>query len=301
MKLLKLTVLLLAIGYFSGCIAAKQGGPAPQNAPANGARYTPLENRIKEIEHALGARVGVSLYEVETSESWSYKGDIRFPLMSTFKTLACAKTLLDVEQKKVSFDDSVVIEKTSLITWSPVTKHHAGQAFSLKQACAAMMIMSDNTAANIVLDKTGGPTALTAFMRSIGDAVTRLDRMEPELGEALEGDVRDTTTPNAMADSLHVLLFGDVLSKASKTQLTQWMRSNKISGSLLRSVLPDGWTIADRSGAGGHGSRGITAVVWPETQPPFIVCVYLTQTKASFDERNKAIAEIGRELFKLYE
>lgn len=105
----------------------------------------------------------------------------------------------------------------------------------------------------------------------------------------LEGDARDTTTPNAMVKSLHVLLFGNVLSDASKTQLKQWMMDNKVSDSLFRSVLPSNWAIADRSGAGGYGSRGITAVVWPETRPPLIICVYVTQTKASFDERNKRI------------
>ena len=273
----------------------------PQTGSNNEINYKSLENKIKDIEQKLGARVGVSLHDVETKkESWSYKGDLRFPLMSTYKTLACAKVLLDIEKKKMSFDSSVLIKETSLIVWSPVTKNYLEQNFSLKQACTAMMIMSDNTAANIVSGKIGGPNALTMFMRSIGDNITRLDRIEPDLNEALEGDARDTTTPNAMAKSLHILLFGDVLSDASKTQLKQWMMDNKVSDSLLRSVLPNSWAIADRSGAGGYGSRGITAVVWSAKRTPLIICIYVTQTKASFDERNKAIAEIGREIFALY-
>ncbi len=292
---------MLIIGAFLGCISSRHTEHISQIGPVNEINYKSLENRITDIEQKLGARVGVSLYDVETKkESWSYKGDSCFPLMSTFKTLACAKVLLDVEKKKVSFDSSVLIKETSLIKWSPVTKDYVSQKFTLKQACTAMMVMSDNTAANIVLEKIGGPNALTIFMRTIGDNVTRLDRIEPELGEALEGDARDTTTPNAMVKSLHVLLFGNVLSDASKTQLKHWMMDNKVSDSLFRSVLPNNWAIADRSGAGGYGSRGITAVVWSETRPPLIICVYVTQTKASFDERNKAIAEIGREIFALY-
>ena len=103
-----------------------------------------------------------------------------------------------------------------------------------------------------------------------------------------------------MVKSLHVLLFGNILSDGSKTLLKQWMMDNKVSDSLLRSVLPNNWAIADRSGAGRYGSRGITAVVWPEKHPPLVICIYVTQTKASFEERNKAIAEIGREIFELY-
>ncbi|VFQ45940.1 beta-lactamase/transpeptidase-like [Desulfoluna butyratoxydans] len=301
MKILKLTVSLLIIGILSGCIGARHEEPVSRNALENKTDVTSLTKTIADIEQALGSPVGVSIYDAKTKTTWSHHGDRRFPLMSTFKTLACAKALRDIEAGALSFDDSVVIEKTSLVTWSPVTSNHVGQAFSLKQACESMMTMSDNTAANIVLTQTGGPQALTSFARSIGDTVTRLDRMEPDLNEARKGDLRDTTTPDAMAGNLRTLVLGNELSDASKALLTNWMRGNKVSGSLLRSVLPKGWDIADRSGAGGHGSRGIAAVVWPAPEEPLVVCIYLTQTTASFEELNKSIASIGRAIFALYQ
>ena len=257
-------------------------------------------NKIEEQEHQIGARIGVAVYDVVANKLWSYNGNTRFPLMSTFKTLACAKLLADVEQGLQSFDTSTVITTSSLIEWSPITKKIIGEKMSLEQACSATMIMSDNTAANIVLTGIKGPKSLTHFMRSIGDDVTRLDRIEPDLNEAIDGDKRDTTTPNAMVTSLHTLLFGDVLSQASKIQLKQWMIDNRITGSLLRSALPKGWSIADRSGAGGFGSRGITAVVWSDKRTPLIISIYLTQTDASFAQRNKAIADIGKSIFNVY-
>jgi beta-lactamase class A len=255
---------------------------------------------IEEQERQLGARIGVSIYDVKGNKSWNYNGNTRFPLMSTFKVLACAKLLADVEKGLQSFDTSTVITANSLISWSPVTKKHVGEEISLKQACSATMIMSDNTAANFVLTGIKGPKALTKFMRSIGDDVTRLDRIEPDLNEALDGDKRDTTTANAMVKSLHTLLFGDVLSQTSKDQLKQWMIDNRVTGSLLRSVLPQTWSIADRSGSGGYGSRAITAVVWSDKRTPLIISIYLTQTEASFEQRNKAIADIGKEIFAFY-
>lgn len=256
--------------------------------------------KIQESESKLDARIGVSIYDVTDNKLWSYNGDTSFPLMSTFKTLACAKLLADVEKGLQSFDTLTAITKNSLITWSPITEKIIGENFSLKQACSATMIMSDNTAANIVLTGIKGPEALTKFMRSIGDEVTRLDRIEPHLNEGLDGDKRDTTTPNAIVKSLYLLLFGDVLSQASKIQLKQWMIDNKVTGSLLRSVLPENWSIADRSGAGGYGSRGITAVVWSNKRSPIIISIYLTQTDASFALRDKAIADIGKEIFTVY-
>jgi len=103
-----------------------------------------------------------------------------------------------------------------------------------------------------------------------------------------------------MVKSLHKLLFGDVLTQDSKQQLKQWMIDNKVTGKLLRSVLPKNWSIADRSGSGGFGSRGILAVVWSEQRSPIIISIYLTQTTASFAQRNKAIADIGKEIFSVY-
>jgi beta-lactamase class A len=256
--------------------------------------------QIEAQEHLLGARIGVSIYDVKANDSWDYNGNAKFPLMSTFKVLACAKLLADVEKGLQSFDTSTVITTDSLINWSPITKKLVGEKISLKEACSAAMIMSDNTATNIVLKGIDGPKALTQFMRAIGDEVTRLDRIEPELNEALDGDKRDTTTPNAIVKSLHTLLFGDVLSQDSKVLLKQWMIDNKVTGSLLRSVLPEHWFIADRSGSGGFGSRGITAVVWSDKRTPLIISIYLTQTDATFAQRNKAIADIGKEIFAVY-
>lgn len=259
-----------------------------------------LIKKIEKIEDQLDARIGVSIYDVTDNKLWSYNGDSRFPLMSTFKTLACAKLLVDVEKGLQSFDTSHVITENSLIAWSPITEKLIGKNMSLKEACSATMLMSDNTAANIVLSGIKGPKALTHFMRSIGDEVTRLDRIEPALNEGLTDDKRDTTTPNAMVKSLHTLLFANVLSTSSKDQLKQWMINNKVTGNLFRSILPENWSIADRSGAGGNGSRGITAVVWPDKSTPLIISIYLTQTDASFLLRNKAIVNIGKEIFTIY-
>jgi beta-lactamase class A len=260
-----------------------------------------LTDQIKSVEKKLGARVGVAVYDTQSKALWSYKGDTRFPLMSTFKTLACAKLLADAESGIVDMNSTTMINADSLITWSPVTEKRVGETITLKEACIATMVMSDNTATNIVLAGIDGTSGLTKFMRAIGDDVTRLDRIEPYLGEAIDGDPRDTTTPNAIVASLNTLLFADVLSPESKAQLKQWMIDNKVSDALLRSVLPQGWSIADRSGAGGYGSRGITAVVWSEQRSALIISIYLTQTTASFAQRNDAIVTIGKHIFTAYQ
>ena len=187
-----------------------------------------------------------------------------------------------------------------MIVWSPVTEKLVDSSITLEKACEATMLTSDNTAANIVLKYVGGPGGLTEYLRSIGDDTTRLDRVEPELNEARIGDPRDTTTPNAMVNTLNKILLGDVQTEKAKLQLITWMQENTVSDKLLRSVLPQGWFIADRTGAGQNGSRGITALIWHEKRKPIIVSVYLTQTDLSFQERNRIVSEIGLSIFKEY-
>ncbi|MDD9180376.1 MULTISPECIES: class A beta-lactamase [Aliivibrio] len=253
---------------------------------------------VEAIELSSSSTIGISVLDTATDTTWSYKGDQRFPMMSTFKTLLCAQMLYNSSNDLLDKEALTRVTQESIIPWSPITEKFIGETISTESACEATMLMSDNTAANIVLAQTGTPTSLTLFLRLIGDDITRLDRIEPELNEAQKGDVRDTTTPNAMTNTLNELLFGQTLTTADKNTLKGWMVNNKVSDPLLRSILPRNWSIADRSGAGGFGSRGITAVLWNEKRAPIIMSIYLTQTNLDMAARNQVIVEVGNAIFK---
>lgn len=261
-------------------------------ASADGHRS--LIQTVERIAGEIEAQVGFAAYDLESGQRWEYQADQRFAMSSTFKTLACAALLHRVDAGQESLDRRVSFSESDLVTYSPITEKHAGgQAMSLADLCEAALTMSDNTAANLVLQALGGPEKVTLFARVLGDDVTRLDRWETELNEAVPGDNRDTTTPNAMVKNLHNLLLGDVLSRKSRDQLYDWLKRNQVADGLFRAAVPEGWIVADRTGAGGFGSRSITAIFWPPERQPIVVALYLTQTEASFSERNKAITEIG--------
>lgn len=267
----------------------------PSIAPADDDNS--LIKTVERIADELGARVGFSAYDVESDQHWEYHADQRFAMSSTFKTLACAALLQRVDAGQENLDRKVSFSESDLVTYSPVTeKYTGGQALSLSDLCEAALTMSDNTAANLILRVLGGPAQVTSFARGLGDGVTRLDRWETELNEAAPGDQRDTTTPNAMVKNLQSLLLGDALSVKSRDQLRDWLERNQVADGLFRAVVPEGWIVADRTGAGGFGSRSITAIIWPPERQPIIVALYLTETEASFSKRNDAIAEIGRAL-----
>jgi len=255
----------------------------------------PLVETVRQVEARLKARIGVAIYDEETGRNWQYNADDRFPMASTFKAFACAGVLARVDAGKENLNRSVAIRKSDLVSYSPVTKYGLGaRGMTVAGIGEAAITMSENTAANLILDSRGGPKGFTEFMRTIGDGVTRLDRRETALNEAVPGDPRDTTTPNAIAKGLRALVLGDILSATSRKQLERWLLGNRVGDALLRAGLPKSWRIADKTGAGGHGSRSVIAIIWPPKRKPVIAAIYITETEASFDTRNAAIAEIGR-------
>ena len=256
-------------------------------------------NKVKKAEDQLSARVGYAELDLASGKILhSYRPKERFPMMSTFKVLLCGAVLSRVDSGQEQLERRIQYHQNDLVEYSPVTEQHLADGMTVAELCNAAITMSDNTAANLLLSTIGGPQELTAFLRKAGDQVTRLDRWETELNEALPGDERDTTTPEIMAQTLRKLLTGKILTSASQQQLSSWMVADKVAGPLFRSVLPAGWFIADKTGAGERGSRGIVAALGPDGKPSRIVVVYLTETQATMDERNKQIAEIGASLIK---
>lgn len=266
--------------------------------PAMAAATSELMTLLQQQEQRLNARIGMAVVNAQGETVFGYRQDERFPLTSTFKTLACAALLERLQHSGGSLDEQVTIPREALLDYAPITKNYLAPArISLDTLCAAAVSYSDNTAGNRILAYLGGPDAVTQFMRGLGDNVTRLDRTEPTLNEATPGDARDTSSPQSMAVGLQKILHSDTLSPANRAALDHWMRDDKVGDALLRAALPTDWAIADKTGAGGHGSRAIIAAVYPPKRQAFYVAIYITQTEATLQTANAAIAEIGKRLF----
>ncbi|MEP4032764.1 class A beta-lactamase [Roseibium polysiphoniae] len=258
----------------------------------------PIIQQAIEIEKRHDARIGIAVLDDKTGTAWSYKGDVRFPLNSTFKAFACAALLAQVDEGTTDPNKSVQIKRADIAPYSPVTKKQIGKTMTYLGLCNAAVTISDNTAANYILEEIGGPAGLSAFLRKLGDKETRLDRWEPELNNVPAGELRDTTTPLAAATTLKTLLLGGPLSANSRKQLTDWLVANKVGDTLLRAGLPQRWKIGDKTGADAKKSRGDIAVIWPRPDRAVFVAVYLDEAHVDMSRRNAAIAEIGRALTK---
>lgn len=257
-----------------------------------GAAEARLGAAVQNVEQDLGARVGVVVRDSGSGWQWAHRADERFLMTSSFKSVLCGAVLGRVDAGALSLAEPLAIEAADLLDYAPVTERHVDAAMSVGDLCLATLDMSDNTAANLLIDRLGGPQQVTAFLRGIGDEVTRLDRREPEVNSFAAGDPRDTTSPSAMLASWQAMLLGDALSPASRAQLTEWMSHGGVTGGLLRASLPAGWAVADKSGNGG-GTRSLVAMVTPPTDAPYLVAIYVSDTDADFAARNAAVIAIG--------
>jgi beta-lactamase class A len=250
---------------------------------------------LARIEAESGGRLGVAVLDTGSGATVEHRGNERFPMCSTFKLVGSAAVLKRVDQGQERLDRRITFAAGDIVVNSPVTKARVGgSGMTLAEICEAAMTMSDNTAGNLILAALGGPAGFTAYARSLGDSVSRLDRIEPELNEALPDDPRDTTTPLAMLGNVQKLVLGDALAAASKEQLTKWMLGNKTGDTRLRAQLPAGWRTGDKTGAGDRGTSNDVGVLWPPNGKPIVVTAYLTGTSEPADKRNATLAAVGR-------
>jgi beta-lactamase class A len=216
-------------------------------------------------------------------------------MCSTFKFLAAALVLSRVDRSEERLDRRIVYSPQDLVAHSPVTQHHAGpDGLTVGELCEAAMTESDNTAANLLLASFGGPGAVTLYARSLGDEVTRLDRIEPELNQALPGDPRDTTSPAAMASNLSRTVLGSALSEPSRAQLITWLVANRTGDRRLRAGFPPGWRVGDKTGTGMNGAAADIAVVWAPERAPLVVAAYLADSTAPMERRNAVFEDLAR-------
>ncbi|MBU9617210.1 PenA family class A beta-lactamase [Burkholderia multivorans] len=246
------------------------------------------------LERAAGGRLGVCAIDTATGRRALHRADERFPFCSTFKAMLAAAVLAQSVAHPGLLQQRVTYGRSDLVNYSPVTERHVDTGMTVAELCAATIQYSDNTAANELMKRIGGPAAVTAYARSIGDDTFRLDRWETELNTALPGDLRDTTTPAAMAASLRVLVLGDALPLAQRAQLIEWLRGNKVGDKRIRAGVPTGWRVGDKTGTGDYGTTNDAGVLWPPSRAPIVLAVYYTQARADAKAKDDVIAAATR-------
>lgn len=261
--------------------AASSSSPSPEAKP--------YVTQLKALERKFDARLGVYALDTGSGEQVSYRSGERFPYASTHKALSAGAVL---DRNPDGMGELIEYSKDDLVEYSPVTEKHVDTGMTLRALCDAAVRYSDNTAANLLFEELGGPKALDAELEKLGDDVTHVARVEPELNDWKPGDTRDTSTPQAIARDLRAYVLGDALEKRERKQLATWLRTNTTGDTLIRAGVPKGWVVGDKSGAGStYGARNDIAVVWRPGEEPLVLAVLSNRKGKDAEADDKLVAE----------
>lgn len=240
-----------------------------------------LTSRFTEIERRYQGRLGVYVPASGATPAIAYRAEERFALCSTFKAPLVAAVL---HQYPLSYlDQRVTFSKADISSPSPVAEQHIDTGMTVGEMCDAAIRYSDNTAANLLLNRIGGPAGFTAYLRSLGDSTSRLDHAEPELNRDPPGDERDTTTPHAIAVTMQQLVLGDALPQDKRAMLTDWMARNTTGEKRIRAAFPADWKVSDKTGSGDYGRANDVAVVWSPAGTPHVIAIYTDIAGGGYD------------------
>jgi beta-lactamase class A len=279
----------------SGERVAPRSNTAPLGTPSD-LRPAPsqaaVDQRLSALEKSHETRIGAYVLNTGTGRFIAYRADERFPFDSTFKAMVCGGILQKAHRSDPGLLHRVIhYGKSDLLDNSPVTEKHVKTGMTVSALCEAAITLSDNTAGNLLLKQIGGPAGSTAFLRSLGDEVTRQDRREPDLNIWRPGSVLDTTSPRAWAGDLRSLTVGDALTRVDKNRLTGWMKQTRTGAKRIRAGLPKNWTIGDKTGTGiGYGSANDIAIAWPPSGAPLIIAITTNRRTEDGEADEPAIA-----------
>jgi beta-lactamase class A len=276
-------------------LMAAQGTSAPPKR-----RFDAAE-RLRALEVGE-ARLGVCFLDTATLEQSGTRMDEHFAMCSTFKLAMVGACLREADAGRLNLAEVLPYGESDLLSWAPVTREHlAAGGLPIAALATAAVQLSDGTAANLLVRKLGGPAAVTAKYREMGDRISRLDRYEPSLGMVLSADLRDTTSPFAMASLVQRLTTGALLAPHTRAKLIEWMVGTKTGVNRLRAGLPSAWRVGNKTGTG--RDVGITnkcndiAMIYPPGKAPIIISAYFDSgefTEQVEDRHEAVLAEVGR-------
>ncbi|WP_329090049.1 class A beta-lactamase [Actinomadura citrea] len=275
----------------AGC-GEKEGPSAAASSPSARPSAAPPDlSRFAALERRHGARLGVYAVATRTGAEVAYRADERFAFCSTFKALAAAAVLHGIPIGHL--DRRITYTRADVNSISPITKDRVATGMTIRELCDAAIRHSDGTAGNLLMRDVGGPARLTAYLRGLGDAVSRMDDYEPELNRIRPGDPRDTTSPRAIAADHRAIVLGDALEPGRRALLRGWLErsATSVGAERIKAGLPRGWRTASKTGTGDYGRANDIAVVWPLQGAPLVVAVMSDRPGYDTPPRNALIAE----------
>ena len=287
-----------------------------------------LEREIARLSQASGGVTGATAIHLETGRRVSLNGAERFPMASSYKVPIAVQLLTLVDQGKVRLDQMVELKASDLHPGSGTLTglfNKPGVALSVRNLMELMLLISDNSATDVCLRLAGGPEAVTARMKGLGLngitvsrptiglisdwlGFTEADWSSTELkykrtlndeerkaaAKKFDADIRDTSTPEAMAELLVKIYRKEIMKPASAELLYDIMRRCQTGDVRLKGILPAGTEVAHKTGTIGGTTNDVGIITLPDNAGHVAIAVFIKSSEKEMAQRERVIAEIAR-------
>src|SRR5258708_5637190 len=258
---------------------------------------------LERIAAAAGGRVGVSAVLIESGEHLALHGDQAFFMASVVKFPVALRVLDLVDENKLRLDQKVQVKASDRAPGVTTLdgRFKPGALFTVRELLEFMILNSDNTACDVLLRLCGGPPAVQSRLQVLGIQGIRVDRTEKEIATAYSEshaqflkDVRDTSTPDAMAALLAKFERGAALKPATTAFLRDLMERNPTAPNRLKGLLPPGTVVAHKTGTSrAAATTGVGIITLPGGAGHIAIAVFSNRAKAGVDVE-RTIAEIAK-------
>lgn len=249
-------------------------------------------DKLKNLESSTEGRLGIFAINIGNGQIIEYRASEVFPMGCTSKVMGVSAVLKKSMSDPSLLSTKVKYSKEDLKSWSPVTEKYVSEGMTIQELCAASISFSDNTAMDLLLKPLGGVQGINDFARSIGDLSFRQDNDWPL--EAFSGGVnnlKDSSTPKAMVESLRKLTIGKILDKAQRDLLTIWLINTNTGAARIRSGVPKNWVVGNKTGTGAaYGSTNDLAIIWPAKHEPLLIGIYYTTDNEKAIKREDVVS-----------
>lgn len=270
------------------------GGQSPTSGPLQADLKSAFIRQVEEAAGRLDGVAGWIVTDLTTNEVVTSRNERRpFPTASTIKLAILYELLKQAEDGTLQLDERKPLDRAPVVGGSGVLQHLTTPALSLRDHAALMIIVSDNTAANVAIDAVG-MQRVNERMNTLGLGDIQLRRKMMDAAAAARGD-ENVASPASLAAIAERLWRGDGLTPGSRTEARRILR--RVSGQ-IRSAVPGSVPVLEKTGTL-TGVRAEAAVVEVDGRP-FSIAV-MTTYLARDDDGNRLVREIASAAFSYFD
>ncbi len=272
-----------------------------------------LRKEIEKIVSDKNAVVGVSIIGNKGKDTISLHGDKRFPMQSVFKFHIALAVLSEVDKGKLSLDQKIEINKNELLPedfWSPLRDENPnGGSFTIERLIQYTVSHSDNTACDVLIRLIGTPKTVEEYIKKNSIKDIQITFNEQDMQAKWENMFENWTTPKAASETLKIFYENknNLFSKSSYDFFWKTNKETTTGANRIKGQLPEGTIVAHKTGwSGTNKETGITGavnnigIVFLPNGEYFIISVFVTESKESFDTNEKIIADIAKATYDFY-